>query len=79
MPGPEHTPRRPEWTCRDCAEPWPCPTRQAMLLAESRDEPVAVVLLLAACYEEADRDLTDVPTEAVYSRMFGWLGARGAR
>ena len=44
---PEHTPRRPDWICRDCHEPWPCPTRQTMLLDELRDRPVAVVLYLA--------------------------------
>lgn len=79
MPGPEHTPLRPGWTCRDCDEPWPCPTRRDMLLAELRDHPVAVVLLLAGCYQEAADHLTHLPVEVVYSRMFGWLGARGSR
>ncbi len=79
MSGPEHTPLRPDWRCRDCDEPWPCPTRQVMLLAEFRDQPVSVVLLLAFCFHEASETLTGVPTEEVYSRMFGWLGARGSR
>lgn len=76
---PEHTPRRPDWICRDCDEAWPCPTRQVMLLAEFRDQPVAVVLYLAACYQEASTHLTELPSEAVYTRMLGWLRARGSR
>ncbi len=73
---PEHTPRRPDWICRDCLEPWPCPTRQAMLLDELRDQPVAVVLYLAGCYQEASTQLTELGPDVVYDRMFGWLGAR---
>jgi hypothetical protein len=78
-PTPEHTPRRPGWTCRDCGEAWPCRTRQTMLREEFRDQPVAVVLYLAGCYEEASGHLTDLPSDVVYSRMFGWLGGRGVR
>ena len=73
---PEHTPRRPDWICRDCEKPWPCPTRQDMLLDELRDQPVAVVLYLAGCYQEASTQLTDLGPDAVYDRMLGWLGAR---
>jgi hypothetical protein len=86
MPGPgpverepEHTPRRPDWTCRDCDEAWPCPTRRDLLLAEFRDQPVAVVLYLAFCHEEASAHLTDLPADAVYTRMLGWIGDRGSR
>ncbi|GAA0900009.1 hypothetical protein GCM10009557_76110 [Virgisporangium ochraceum] len=76
---PEHTPRRPDWVCRDCGEPWPCPTRRDMLLDEMRVNPLAVVLYLAACFEEASSSLDDPTGDAVYSRMFGWIGDRGSR
>jgi hypothetical protein len=70
---PEHTPRRPDWICRHCYRPWPCPARQAMLIAESRSHPVAVALYLATCYQEASQHLTDVAPDVLYNRMLGWL------
>ena len=73
---PEHTPRRPDWVCRDCDGPWPCPTRQAMLLTEFREEPVAVVLYLAGCYQEASIHLAELGTDEIYDRMLGWIGTR---
>lgn len=73
---PEHTPRRPDWICRDCHESWPCPTRRAMLLDESREQPVAVGLYLAGCYQEASIHLAELGTDAIYDRMLGWFGAR---
>ena len=76
---PEHTPRRPDWSCRDCGEPWPCPTRQDMLLEEMRRQPLAVVLYLAGCYEEASSYLDDPTGDTVYTRMLGWIGERGSR
>jgi hypothetical protein len=69
----EHTARRPDWICRNCYRPWPCPTRQEMLVDEAREHPVAVALYLATCYQEAASQLTDVPAEVLYRRMIGWL------
>jgi hypothetical protein len=71
---PEHTPRRPDWRCRNCGEPWPCPIRRVMLRAEYREQPVAVSLYLAACYHEASTHLADLGADGVYDRMLGWLG-----
>lgn len=73
---PEHTPRRPDWVCRDCDQPWPCPTRKDMLIEECREQPVAVVLYLAGCYQEASTHLVDLAPDDIYTRMLGWLGAR---
>jgi hypothetical protein len=73
---PEHTPRRPDWICRDCGEPWPCPARRAMLRAEHREQPVSVSLYLAGCYEEAQTQLSQLGSDEIYDRMLGWLGAR---
>ena len=70
---PEHTPRRPDWICRNCYRPWPCPTRQAMLTAEFRGSPVAVALYLATCFHEASEHLPEVPPDILYVRMMGWL------
>jgi hypothetical protein len=44
-----------------------------MLVAEFREHPVAVALYLATCYQEASGHLTDVPADALYQRMLGWL------
>jgi hypothetical protein len=49
-----------------------------MLREEFRDEPVAVVLYLSACFQEASTHLPELP-DAVYSRMLGWLAGRGSR
>jgi hypothetical protein len=69
----EHTPRRPDWVCRNCFRPWPCPTRRHMLVAEARDHPVAVALYLATCFQEASEHLSEVPYDVLYERMLGWL------
>jgi hypothetical protein len=69
----EHMPRRPDWICRTCHRPWPCPTRRDMLVAESRDHPVAVALYLATCFQEASEHLTEVSYDVLYERMLGWL------
>ena len=70
---PEHTPRRPDWICRHCYRPWPCPARQAMLVAEFHDHPVSVALYLAGCFHEASEHLPGVSPEILYNRMMGWL------
>jgi hypothetical protein len=70
---PEHTPRRPDWICRDCFRPWPCPSRKRLLQAEYTTDPVAVALYLATCYHEAASQLPDVPADVLYARMLGWL------
>ncbi|GIJ47567.1 hypothetical protein Val02_44530 [Virgisporangium aliadipatigenens] len=73
---PEHTPRRPDWTCRVCAQPWPCPTRKNRLRAEHAEHPVRTGLFLAACARQAAEDL-HAPPEAMDDRMLHWL--RGGR
>lgn len=73
---PEHTPRRPDWVCRDCREPWPCPERQAMLRTEYQDQPVAVSLYLAGCLEEASTQLRGLGSDEIFDRMLGWLVLR---
>ena len=70
---PEHTARRPDWICRNCYRPWPCPQRRAALIAEFHEHPVAVALYLATCYQEASDHLSDVPADVLYQRMLGWL------
>jgi hypothetical protein len=69
----EHTPRRPDWLCRDCLHPWPCPDRKRALAEEYRTHPVAVALYLATCYNEAVGQMPAVPVDALYARMVGWL------
>jgi hypothetical protein len=44
-----------------------------MLVAESRDHPVAVALYLATCFQEASEHLTEVSYDVLYERMLGWL------
>jgi hypothetical protein len=75
----EHTPLRPDWICRHCDQPWPCPTRRAMLAAECRTDPVAVALYLSTCRQEAGRHLAGVSPEDLYQRMLGWLPQARAR
>jgi hypothetical protein len=69
-----HSFARPSWTCRDCQQPWPCPQRRTLLLAEAHTEsPVAVSLFLAGCLFDALRDQPTGDAGTFYARFLGWL------
>lgn len=73
----EHLPRRPDWTCIDCGQPWPCTDKREQLVAEhGRRDRLALALYLAELYVEAGAQLPDVPAGILYGRFIGWNRGR---
>lgn len=70
-----HHPIRGTWACTGCMSAWPCPTRQAQLLAEYDGAPVSLALLMGAAMVEAAGELVDIPAGALHRQFLGWLDA----
>jgi hypothetical protein len=76
---PEHTPRRPTWTCRACQLDWPCDTAKAALREEYRLDPLALFVYLGMTLQEAAQDLYKLnpnpgpdPVE-LHARFMAWV------
>ncbi|WP_326562061.1 hypothetical protein [Micromonospora sp. NBC_01796] len=67
-----HTAIKPAWTCANCGEDWPCPTRRARLLAKYADDRLLLHFYLAGCLTEASTDLPHLPPDQLYDRFLGW-------
>ncbi|MFK3980090.1 hypothetical protein ACI2K4_06865 [Micromonospora sp. NPDC050397] len=67
-----HIPTPPEWTCANCGEDWPCPTRRAAMLKRYADDRRLLYFYLADCLSEACHDLAHVPPHELYARFIGW-------
>ncbi|MEV0903102.1 hypothetical protein [Actinoplanes sp. NPDC049802] len=70
-----HRAARPSWDCEDCAKPWPCPDRQAMLRAERPFDRLALLMFLSEVMADAIDDfhrhgMGTVPD--LYDRFLGW-------
>lgn len=67
-----HEPRKPDWTCRSCGQPYPCPEgRRRLAAAHQRtgDLPVVAYEML----EQAVRDLpSDLPLAVLWDRFVAW-------
>ncbi|MEU4593280.1 hypothetical protein [Micromonospora aurantiaca (nom. illeg.)] len=71
-----HLPVVPDWRCRDCAQPWPCPSSQDHLRHEHLTAPATVFQYLAACYTRALTDLPAAAGSTLHERFLGWLPRR---
>lgn len=72
---PEHIPRRPDWSCRVCERPWPCPNARQNLLDEFREFPAVLGLYLAGQLQDAIYDLStnELPLPAdLHDRFIDW-------
>ena len=69
----DHTPNPPGWTCRACADPWPCAPRRAELLTEYEKTRPALYFFLASCMVSALEDLQEEP---LHGRFLGWVPRR---
>ncbi|WP_199736478.1 hypothetical protein [Micromonospora sp. HM5-17] len=76
---PEHTPRRPTWTCRACHLDWPCPTAKDALRQEYQRDPLALFVYLGMTLQEAAHDLYTLnpnpgpdPVE-LHARFMAWV------
>jgi hypothetical protein len=76
---PVHTPLRPTWLCRGCADPWPCPTARRDLLTNHADDLVFLAVFMATTMTEAIYDLVELNSDAVptpaelWDRFMAWL------
>ncbi|KHD73176.1 hypothetical protein MB27_36755 [Actinoplanes utahensis] len=72
---PEHLSDRPDWLCRACGHPWPCPEARACLLSEYRAFPSLLRIYLSAQMYDALEDLTahgTPPPLNMYERFLSW-------
>ena len=67
---PEHHPRRPEWTCADCGEVWPCASARDRLLAETGGG-TALAILMWTYLEDFLREVVG-QSAGVFDRFLGW-------
>lgn len=78
-PGP-HLPLRPLWLCRRCGHPWPCGPARLTLLADFRDDRIALHVYLGSVLLAAAADLHRLNPEpgpdpaALFTRFLGWAG-----
>jgi hypothetical protein len=70
MGEPQHQPRRPEWTCEDCGELWPCEPARCRLRAETGGG-TTLAVLMGAYLEDYLRDVLDGVAGA-FDRFIGW-------
>ncbi|MEU8241680.1 hypothetical protein AB0C07_25810 [Actinoplanes missouriensis] len=74
----DHMHERPQWDCRACGLPWPCPTARAGLLEEYRGFPSLLkVYLSTQMYDALDDMIADggAPPD-LYDRFLAWARNR---
>jgi hypothetical protein len=52
-----HRPKRPEWTCQQCEQNWPCVNARLLIKRHQRDEYPAVEAAMTALLRLADADI----------------------
>ncbi|WP_433343211.1 hypothetical protein [Micromonospora sp. CA-111912] len=68
-----HVAGSPDWRCRGCAEPWPCPELRAMPNLATRDLlPVVSTLITTAIHDLRGRPGGPDPIDVV-RRFLWWL------
>jgi hypothetical protein len=78
MTHPEHTPERPQWGCRACGLPWPCPAARDNLRIEYRAFPSLLKVYLSTMMYDALDDLRlngEAPPD-LYDRFLAWARRR---
>jgi hypothetical protein len=71
----EHVGQRPNWDCRICAEPWPCPVAKVELIAEFRGFPSVLSIYMSAQMYDAANDFMSHgagPPADLYERFLSW-------
>ncbi|MGH3679313.1 MAG: hypothetical protein ACRDT2_03380 [Natronosporangium sp.] len=67
----EHTPHRPDWLCRRCHQPYPCPEGRSRLTQAHR-RTGELGLIAYELLEQAVRDLPDLPVAGLWERFVAW-------
>ena len=68
----DHAPDRPQWTCRDCQEEWPCEARRKELIADLVT-PAQIRVTLSVYWPLAVVDLRELPPRTIWKRFYGWI------
>lgn len=68
----EHRPRRPDWTCWECRNIWPCYRAHVELLSAYRYDLAQLRDVMESWWKDARQDLPDVHAGALYARFVGW-------
>ncbi|MFC0033584.1 flavin reductase [Micromonospora chaiyaphumensis] len=75
-----HVAARPAWRCRACGAPWPCSPGRLALLAEYREDRLALLVYLGTLLCEATADLADAhgrnAPQRLADRFVTWARAR---
>lgn len=65
-----HTPDRPSWRCRNCADPWPCDRARNDLTAKM--DRVALATHMWAQLDDYARDLPNGSPTELFDRFIHW-------
>jgi hypothetical protein len=75
MSEPQHEVKRPEWTCEDCWEIWPCEPARSRLRSETGGGTVLAVLMWSY-FESFFGDIMSRESGA-FERFIGWTRPNG--
>jgi hypothetical protein len=67
-----HEPRRPEWECACCAQPWPCPPARVELGEQYVDDPAGLAKRLMGELSHAAREIPTAPAAELHERFVAW-------
>lgn len=70
MSQPQHQPKRPEWTCEDCGQVWPCAPARSRLRSETGGG-VALAMLMWGYFEDFFSDIMN-RSDGAFERFIGW-------
>ena len=66
-----HEPRRPEWTCHHCGQPWPCPPARVELSESYGPDRVGLSVYMGVQLADATLEAPGEPRE-MWDRFVAW-------
>ncbi|MFI6242603.1 hypothetical protein ACIBEF_22290 [Micromonospora sp. NPDC050795] len=71
--GGEHMPRRPQWDCEACEQPWPCDPARVRLAEEFGTNRVNLSMYVSGLLDAALEELPTADTADLYDRFVASL------
>lgn len=68
----EHLPRRPQWDCQACEQPWPCDPARVRLAEVYGANRVNLAIYVAGLLFVATSELPTADTADLYERFVAW-------
>ena len=68
----DHLPRRPEWTCRECGDEWPCVHAMHDLEKEHGGSSPSLGMYLVDKWFDATVDMPAADHNELYRRIVAW-------